>query len=356
MRTSFNALSLSFAFAAACGVTACAEPASTDGGGEGDAAREALALPYVAAAATRPELAAGRALGCDSSGHGQFDFWLGDWNITQPDGSPGGVSNIRRELDGCAVMESYQGGNGRSLNLYDRARGRWTQTYIDGGGLLLRLAGGLDASGAMVMEDDVRTTPSGRRLKDRITWAPRADGAVQQTWRQSVDGGATYATVFDGTYRRAEFTPPPVTPSAVCNEQIVAFREADFLVGTWSVRAEGGGELGRATLRAGAGGCLVEEDFAGPGGYASRAFLAYDRLTRTWYRAQGDNAGTVYELGGSVGAGEARLEGEALPGVRARLTWSAQGPNRLRQRWELSRDGGATWAGAPTLVFRRLAD
>jgi hypothetical protein len=321
--------------------TACAEagaPTETD-------------LPYPALLAdTAPS--ARRGGGCRQPGHRDFDFWLGRWVITQASGTPGGVSAITRELDGCAVMETYQGGGGRSLNLYDGQRDRWTQTYIDGGGLLLRLAGALDGD-AMVMSDEVRITPGGLALTSEITWTPAVDGSVRQIWRLSTDGGETYAVNFDGTYRAGSFEPPAVTPSVMCHQTQPAFRSADFLVGSWTVETERGARLGRSELRSTAGGCLIEEDFTGPLGYQARAFLAYDRVTRTWYRVQGDSAGLVYELAGAVAADTATLRGEVLPGLTAALTWTAIGADELHQRWEVSAGGAVI--GARTLVYRRSA-
>jgi hypothetical protein len=356
MRTSLIVLAAAFL---ATGLVACAESST---GGESAATERApageLGLPYPAllGAGAQGEVGTSRAalsLGCNSAGHRQFDFWVGNWNITQPDGSPGGVSNITKELGGCAVMESYQGGGGRSINLYDRARDRWTQTYIDGGGLLLRLAGRLEG-GAMAMADEVRTTPSGLQLKSNITWTPRADGGVQQVWLFSTDGGATFGTNFDGTYQPAQFEPPSVTPSQVCNQLVPAFRDADFLLGTWSVRLAGGPEIGRTEFRSATGGCLIEENFKAKfGGYASRAFVAYDRVTRTWYRAQGDTAGFVYELAGAPLGGPASLEGETLPGVTTRMAWSQTGPDELQQLWEVALDG-VSFGLTQALVFRRV--
>jgi hypothetical protein len=37
---------------------------------------------------------------------------------------------------------------------------------------------------------------------NRITWTPRSPTEVRQHWEVSTDGGTTWRTVFDGTYRR----------------------------------------------------------------------------------------------------------------------------------------------------------
>jgi hypothetical protein len=36
----------------------------------------------------------------------------------------------------------------------------------------------------------------------RITWTPLAGEGLRQHWESTTDGGKTWATVFDGFYRR----------------------------------------------------------------------------------------------------------------------------------------------------------
>src|SRR5687767_3123972 len=55
----------------------------------------------------------------DDARHRQFDFWLGDWNVTGANGTGGHVNQIRSGLDGCLVSESWTpagGIRGRSIN------------------------------------------------------------------------------------------------------------------------------------------------------------------------------------------------------------------------------------------------
>ena len=110
--------------------------------------------------------------GCSAPEHRQFDFWVGDWDVTTPTGKPAGHNRIESILNGCALRETWTGaggGRGTSYNAWDRQRGRWHQTWVDDDGLLLQLEGGL-ADGKMVLEGEtldssgaaVRT--AGRRL------------------------------------------------------------------------------------------------------------------------------------------------------------------------------------------------
>lgn len=148
---------------------------------------------------------------CAAAEHRQFDFWIGDWQVTRPDGKPAGTSRITRILNGCVLLEEWSGaggGTGKSFNLYDRRHKQWHQTWVDGSGSLLHLAGGVDATGAMVMSNE-QPAPSGAgTVHNRITWTPRSATEVRQHWESSTDGGATWTTVFDGTYRKVREPAP----------------------------------------------------------------------------------------------------------------------------------------------------
>ncbi len=139
--------------------------------------------------------------GCSTPAYRQFDFWLGSWEVRLPDGSVAGRNQIEAVLDGCAIVEHWsgaRGGRGTSLNFYDEAAKRWSQTWIDNHGSPLRLEGGF-RDGSMVLEGD-QVGADGQTLRNRITWTPRADHHVRQLWESSKDRGATWAVEFDGDY------------------------------------------------------------------------------------------------------------------------------------------------------------
>lgn len=130
-----------------------------------------------------------------------FDFWLGEWNVTTPAGKPAGTSRIESIAGGWGLLENWTGsggGTGKSLNTYNAARQQWQQFWVGTGGVL-ELAGGL-ADGKMVLSGT--HVVRGQALVERITWTPNADGTVRQFWEQSKDGGQTWTPQFDGLYRK----------------------------------------------------------------------------------------------------------------------------------------------------------
>lgn len=152
---------------------------------------------------------------CSSAAHRQFDFWVGDWNVTDVRGATSGTSSIERVLGGCVLSESWRGSNGvlgRSLSAFSSADDKWHQAWVDNEGTVLMLSGGL-VNGEMVLEGE-RRLPDGSRRLDRITWTPNVDGTLRQVWQASGDSGMRWTTVFDGIYRRIGATEPTGAGSA----------------------------------------------------------------------------------------------------------------------------------------------
>jgi hypothetical protein len=135
---------------------------------------------------------------CASLEHRQFDFWIGEWEVTRPDGKVAGHNRITPILGGCALKEEWTGalGNqGTSLNAWDEEARRWRQTWVDQSGTVLLLSGGVEG-GRMILQS--ADGPS----RQRITWTPLPDGRVRQLWDSSSDGGKTWKVAFDGTYSK----------------------------------------------------------------------------------------------------------------------------------------------------------
>jgi hypothetical protein len=149
-----------------------------------------LLAPVVLAQAPKP---------CSAPENRQFDFWVGEWTVTTPDGKVAGKNSITKIAGGCALLEQWTGAsgfNGKSLNAWDAIRKKWHQTWVDSSGTVLYLDGEF-RNGKMTLEGK-----SGNTLQ-RIVWTPLPDGP-RQVWEQSTDEGKTWTVVFDGLYKRAQ--------------------------------------------------------------------------------------------------------------------------------------------------------
>jgi hypothetical protein len=132
---------------------------------------------------------------CTGPEHRQFDFWVGQFNVTSPGGLPV-PSDITLEPGGCAVFENFANGNGRSINVFHPSDGMWHQTFYFSNGQRAVLIGGL-VGNEMILEAPNPPGPPGSF--NRWTWTPLPGGQVHQLQEQSTDGGVTIGG-FDGTY------------------------------------------------------------------------------------------------------------------------------------------------------------
>lgn len=158
-----------------------------------------LVLGWAALALAQPP----RAPRCDGPEFRQFDFWVGDWNVTTADGRQAGTNLVTLEEDGCVVHEHWTGAGGstgQSFNFYDRVKRQWRQLWIDNGGSVLDLVGSY-GDGRMAFTG-ASTNRQGRAVANKLTFFKNPDGTVRQLWESSTDGGVTWSVVFDGLYRK----------------------------------------------------------------------------------------------------------------------------------------------------------
>ena len=114
---------------------------------------------------------------CDRPEHRQFDYWVGEWDVRpngQPDATPTPLGNvIRLEDGGCVVTEHWTTPRmtGRSLNIYDRTRDQWHQTWVDSTGGLHEYWGAADADGNLVFRGEAPVAaPDNARQSVRLTF------------------------------------------------------------------------------------------------------------------------------------------------------------------------------------------
>jgi tetratricopeptide (TPR) repeat protein len=134
----------------------------------------------------------------------QFDFWLGDWDVTVG-GIRAGESHVEKILNDCVVHENWTGAGGyvgKSFNLYDTQKKRWQQTWVDGVGGITEYYGEWK-DGALRYEAK-GTIPAGQKdpVDQTMVFFNLDDGRVRQLIQQTPDGGKTWSVVFDGIYAK----------------------------------------------------------------------------------------------------------------------------------------------------------
>lgn len=137
----------------------------------------------------------------------------------------------------------------------------------------------------------------------------------------------------------------PAPPGANC--QTEAHRAFDFWLGSWTVSDSTGKVLGTNDLTQVASGCGMVESWVGAGGAPGTSLNFYDPADGKWHQHWTGSDGTVLDLVGGIEDGNMVLTGER-PGqnggkVIHRVTWSRESDGRVRQFWQASTDGGATW-------------
>jgi tetratricopeptide (TPR) repeat protein len=138
----------------------------------------------------------------------QFDFWIGDWDVTAWTGATvtlgnHGVNHIAAELEHCIIHErwtSATGSKGESINFWDPNRRAWRQIWMDEGQWSLDYEGEYK-DGAMRFNGWSRG-PNGQRRLEKLTFFNISRDTVRQTFEQSTDSGKTWQTTFDGRYVR----------------------------------------------------------------------------------------------------------------------------------------------------------
>jgi hypothetical protein len=146
------------------------------------------------------------ALACTDA-HGDFDFWLGTWEVRAADGRLAGHNRIEKMAGGCRIDETWQGAKGstgRSINFPDPVDGRWEQVWHSPGGMFIRIRGGLEDDGSMGLEGIIHYPEQDRTAPFRGRWTPLADGRVRQFFQEYSEGEDTWKPWFEGFYSRID--------------------------------------------------------------------------------------------------------------------------------------------------------
>ncbi|MEQ8556965.1 MAG: hypothetical protein RIB03_01510 [Henriciella sp.] len=140
---------------------------------------------------------------CDSPPYHAFDFWLGEWTVTDPAEELAGTNSITKEEDGCLIVERWSGASGstgQSYNYYDPGDGKWHQLWVSPGAVI-DYKGGINQRGHMMLEGEIKYR-GGDTHPFRGSWVPNEDGSVTQHFEQFNAESEEWDDWFIGTYRK----------------------------------------------------------------------------------------------------------------------------------------------------------
>ena len=136
-----------------------------------------------------------------------------------------------------------------------------------------------------------------------------------------------------------------------------AHRAFDFWVGEWVVFNPAGQRVAENIISLEMNACVVHESYTNTQGYHGESFSVYDRSRDVWHQTWVDEAGALLQLEGDLVDGAMVLEGTTIQpdGTTAlnRVTWTPESDGSVRQHWQVTTDGGATWTTAFDGVYRR---
>lgn len=143
---------------------------------------------------------------CCSETHAEFDFWVGTWEVTNPNGTKAGVNVIEKVQDNCILQENWTsatpGYTGTSNNFYNYKAKQWEQIWVDNQGQSLHLKGN-KVGNQMILRTDDETNADGKTFYHQVTWTDNEDGTVRQLWETFTEGKEV-TVAFDGLYKRKE--------------------------------------------------------------------------------------------------------------------------------------------------------
>ena len=135
--------------------------------------------------------------------HHSFDFWIGEWNVTQ-NGQFAGTSNVTAILGECTIFEQWEssaGTFGKSFNYYDPGHDHWRQIWIGDSGSFIEFTGEARDGGIFFTAETVDPADSSITLH-KFEFTVIGDDGVRQYWETSTDGGETWQSIWDGRYER----------------------------------------------------------------------------------------------------------------------------------------------------------
>lgn len=135
---------------------------------------------------------------CSSPQASQFDFWIGDWDLTWSD-SLHGTNHVEKLFGNCTVHENFSNPKtnylGQSWSVYNSSYKQWQQTWIDNQGGYIALSGNV-VGDSLILNTAERNVPasisSTGKMVNRMVYYNIKPDSFDWSWEASIDGGSTW--------------------------------------------------------------------------------------------------------------------------------------------------------------------
>lgn len=146
-------------------------------------------------------------LPCSDERSNQFDFWIGEWDLTWIDkdgNTQAGENEITKVLGGCVIEENFRTISdpafiGNSVSVFSPAAGKWHQTWVDNRGGYLEFEGGMEEE-KMILSRTMEN--EGDTIQFRMVFHNIAEDSFLWSWESSIDGGSSWKLLWKINYLR----------------------------------------------------------------------------------------------------------------------------------------------------------
>jgi hypothetical protein len=132
----------------------------------------------------------------------QFDFWVGEWELTWEGGQGNNV--IRPTMGGCVIEENFSAPEGqyfgKSVSTYNANTGVWHQTWVDNNAGYLDFTGGMEGD-QMILSREA-TNAEGAIVIQRMVFYNIEHKQFDWKWERSLDQGASWEALWNIHYER----------------------------------------------------------------------------------------------------------------------------------------------------------
>lgn len=139
---------------------------------------------------------------CSTAEARQFDFWIGEWDLTWEGGGPG-TNVITSEMNGCVIREAFVDPtapfHGSSVSVWNPNRAIWQQTWVDDQGGYLDFEGGMEGN-RMILRRQYEQ--DGQTIHQRMVFYNIEENSLDWDWETSKDGGTSWDLAWRIHYER----------------------------------------------------------------------------------------------------------------------------------------------------------